>query len=310
MDVKQAELTVVIALVSGAPARLRTCLTALAAQDLQGMEILVPYDQPVAEVLALGSEFPDVEFVLAEGLDTAAARSGASREHHDSIRTVGLRKARGRVVALLEDVGRPARDWARGLLAALDRHPEAVAVGGAMSCDNPRRLNRAVCLADFWRYQPPLPETTTGYASDANIAYRRAALEEVREVWEGDFHETVVNAALLQRGHEIWFAPEALIDQERGRLTWREVIRERYVWGRSFAGTRVRDAPLSKRLVYAAFSPVLPLLLGSRVVRIALGRGSPRSRWLSCLPLVLLLFCVWSLGEAVGYLTARPSAQG
>lgn len=300
------ELTVVVALVSGAVERVRTCLAALTEQRFPGLEILVPYDEPVAAVTGLSSEFPEVEFILAEGLDTSAARAGASREHHDSIRTVGLRRARGRVVAMLEDVGRASPGWCRGLLDALERHPDAGAVGGGMSCGSSRLINRAVCLSDFWRYQEPVPEATSPFLSDANIAYRHDVLESLKDVWEDDFHETVVNGALLERGHQLWLTPAATIYQERGKLRWREALRERYVWGRSFGGTRVKGVPLSKRLVYAVFCPVLPLLLASRAVRIAWDRGSFWSRCLPVLPVLLLLFMVWSFGEMVGYLSGQP----
>lgn len=300
------ELTVVVALVSGAVEHLRTCLTALEAQRFPGLEILVPYDDPVADVTSLSSEFPHVEFIHAEGLDTAAARSGLSREHHDSIRTIGLRRARGRVVAMLEDVGRADPGWCRGMLDALERHPDAGAVGGGMGCGSPRLINRAVCLSDFWRYQLPVPESTSPFASDANIAYRAEVLQSLSDVWEDDFHETVVNGALLGRGHQIWLTPAATIYQERGQLAWGEALQERYVWGRSFGGTRVRGVPLGKRLVYAAFCPALPLLLSSRALRIAWSRGNFWSGCLPVLPSLLLLVIVWSFGEMVGYLSGRP----
>ena len=164
------ELTVVVALVSGAVEHVRTCLAALEAQRFPGLEILVPYDDPVADVTSLSSEFPEVEFIRAEGLDTAAARSGLSREHHDSIRTIGLRRARGRVVAMLEDVGRADPGWCRGLLDALERHPDAGAVGGGMGCGSARLINRAVWLSDFWRYQLPVPEATSPFAQRTRAA--------------------------------------------------------------------------------------------------------------------------------------------
>ena len=112
--------------------------------------------------------------------------------------------------------------------------------------------------------------------------------------------------SLLDRGHQIWLTPRATIYQERGQLGWGEALRERYVWGRSFGGTRVRGVPLGKRLVYAAFCPALPPLLASRAMRIAWRRGSFWSGCLPVLPMLLLLVSVWSLGEMVGYLSGRP----
>ena len=134
----------------------------------------------------------------------------------------------------------------------------------------------------------------------------REVLQSLSDVWEDDFHETVVNGALLERGHQIWLTPAATIYQERGQLGWGEALQERYVWGRSFGGTRVKEVPLSKRLVYAAFCLALPLLLASRAVRIAWTRGSFWSGCLPVLPILLLLFSVWSFGEMVGYLSGRP----
>jgi hypothetical protein len=300
------QLTVVVALVSGSVDHLRSCLSSLEKQRFPGLEILVPYDDPVADVTSLGDEFPLVEFIHAEGLDTAAARSGSSREHHDSIRTVGLRRARGCAVAMLEDVGEADPGWCRGLLDALERHPDAGAVGGGMGCGSARLLNRAVCLSDFWRYQLPLPESTSPFASDANIAYRRDVLESLREVWEDDFHETVVNEALFDRGYQIWLTPAATVYQQRGRLKWGEAIKERIVWGRSYGGTRVKGISFVKRLPFAAICPLLPAVLTSRVVRIAWRRGNFWSGCFPALPTLILLFIMWSYGEMVGYLSGRP----
>jgi len=299
------ELTVVVALVSGEVDRLRVCLTALEAQRFPGLEILVPYDDPVSDVTSLSGEFPLVEFIHAEGLDTSLARSGASREHHDSIRTVGLRRARGRVVAMLEDVGEADSGWCRGLLDALDRHPNAGVVGGGMGCKSKSLLNRAVCLSDFWRYQLPIPEMMSPFVSDANLAYRHEVLSSLQDVWENDFHETVVNGALLERGHEIWLTSDAAVFQQRGRLRLKDVVRERVVWGRSYAGTRVDGISMSRRLIYAALCPLLPFVLASRVVRIAWQRGSFWSGCLPVMPIVFTLFLIWSYGEVLGYISGR-----
>ena len=40
-------------------------------------------------------------------------------------------------------------------------------------------------------------------------------LESVQGLWADDFHETVVNGALLERGHQLWLTPAATVHQER-----------------------------------------------------------------------------------------------
>ncbi len=299
-------VTVVVTLVSGNPQHLKSCLGALFSQhDAPAIEVLIPYDEPVASVRDLESAFPQAQFILAEGLDTAVARTGSSREHHDALRTIGLKHARGRVVAMIEDVGIPNDGWCRSLADALERHPEAGAIGGGMSCGSKRLLNRAVCYNDYWRYQEPLPEMQSPYASDANLAYRRAALDAVRDAWNDAYHETVVHFAMADQGYEVWLVPAATVYQSRTGLSWKEALRERYVWGRSFGGTRVKHTSFAKRMVYAGFSPVLPLLITSRITRIARQRGG-FSGLLPALPSVLLLTTVWAIGEAIGYLSGKP----
>ena len=306
MTESSPHVTVVVTLVSGTPQHLKRCLGALFSQvAAPTMEVLVPYDEPVAEVRHLTSDFPQVRFILAEGLETAVARSGASREHHDSLRTIGLVNARGQIIAMIEDLGTPTQGWCRSLVDALERHPEAGAVGGGMTCGSQRLLNRAVCYSDYWRYQAPLPEVQSTYASDANLAYRRTALEAVRDSWDDGYHETVVQFALLAHGYEVWLAPAAIVAQERGELPWPAALRERFVWGRSFAATRVRDRSPLVRVVYAGFCPVLPLLITSRAARIALERGGFWDRFMPASFLVLILSVVWSIGEATGYLSGR-----
>jgi hypothetical protein len=303
------ELSVVIGLISGRIEDLSACLRALDRQeDAPRFEILVPYDDPCAAVTRLQQNYPAVRFLHAHGLDSAQARAGASREHHDTLRTIGLRVACGRYVVLTEDHAVQDPRWCRALVDALEAHPEVAAFGGAVDCQSSRLLNWAVYFCDFGRYQNPVPEGPAHYVSDSNVAYRREALSAVQAAWDSDYRETVVHRALVEKGDQIWLTPKAVVWQARSGLRLGAALRERYVWGRSFAWARVLGAPLSRRAIYAAFSFVLPFLLTFRLARVAFSRGRSRSMFFACLPLVFLLNVVWAYGEFVGYATGRPAA--
>jgi GT2 family glycosyltransferase len=301
-----AKLSIVVCLTSGAPDDLRRCLRSLGAQAPAGeLEVLVPYDDPVAEVAALAPEFPSARFLRAPRLDSDRARAGASREHHDTLRTIGIRAATGEVIALVEDHAYCADDWRAEMLAALERHPRAAAIGGAVDCESSRTLAWAVWFCDFGRYQSPLPEARAEYVSDTNVAYRRAALEQVGGAWKDDYHETSVHWAMSAAGFELWTTPRAVVRQARGDLRWGEALRERFVWGRSFAGTRAQSLG-AQRWLFAVLSPALPLLRTSRFGRTAFARGRNGGRFVACLPAILVLECVWAVGELAGYVTASP----
>jgi GT2 family glycosyltransferase len=302
-----SSLSVVVGLISGRKSDVRRCLLALHSQTIDGLaEIIVPYDEPCADVATLKAEFPRVRFLLAEGLDTADARAGASREHHDTLRTIGLRAATRDVIALTEDHAVVANTWCEEMLAALARHGNAAAVGGAVECDSEQRLNHAVWFCDFGRYQQEIPEGPAAFVSDSNVAYRRAALDRVATAWQADYHETAVHWAMMAAGFELCTTPRVVVWQARSGLTLGAALRERYVWARSFAGTRARMAGSAKRWIWAAASPILPLLMTWRLFKTAFQRGAYKTQFVRALPLILLLQSVWAVGELVGYVTADP----
>jgi GT2 family glycosyltransferase len=299
-------LSVVVGLISGKRADLERCLRALHDQTLDlEMEVLVPYDPPCAEVAALAAAFPRARFIPV-AIDSARARAGASREHHDTLRTAGLRAARGRVIALTEDHAHTARTWCAEMVAALERWPKAAAVGGAVECDGQRLLQWAVYFCDFGRYQNPLPEGAAEFVSDSNVAYRREALERVAEAWKDDYHETAVHWAMLAAGFELCTTPRVVVWQRRSDLSLAAALRERFVWAKSFAGTRGRMEGPAKRAIYAMLSPLLPFVMTARVAAQSLGRGAHRGRFAAALPLVFLLQCFWALGELAGYVSGKP----
>ena len=305
---QRPDLSVVVALISGKTGDLERCLAALRAQQgAPALEVLVPYDAPCAGSVALGSRFPEARFLPLEGVDTSAARAGASREHHDTLRTLGLRASRGRYVVLTEDHAHADPRFCAGLVAALEHHPKAGCVGGAVECGGRGLLAYAVYLCDFGRYQNPLLDGPAWFVSDSNVCYRREALDAVAPTWRDgqDYHETIVHGAIAQTGFELRLTPAVVVWQTRSGLTLGEALRERFVWGRSYAGSRVAGAPLGHRLVQAVKTPLLPFVLTARLLRGALARKRDVGRALLATPLLLLLSAVWSLGELVGYLTGR-----
>ena len=300
------DLSVVVALISGRPEHLEACLTALMQQvDPPSMEIIVACDEQVGDLTQLQTAFPSVQFLFPIGL-SGAARSGWNREYHDELRAVGLRRARGKLVALLQDDCVPEDRWC-GAVVTGHAGPYA-AVGGAVENGTDRVLNWALYFCDFGQYQKPVPRGTVTNVSDCNASYKRKALERIADVWTNSFQEPIVNSALLARGEVLWMSPDLVVWQKRESLRFRVAIQERYVGGRSFAGKRAARIALRDRIFYATFSCLLPLLLLARMGATAFHRRLRLGVFIRAVPMIMLLTAFWSLGELVGYVTGRPVA--
>jgi hypothetical protein len=268
------------------------------------MEIIVPHDGSDPDLSRLPAEFPEVNFLRVDDLHSKVLPTGFSREHLDELRARGLAVAKGKILALLEDHDRADRVWARTLV---ENHKQPyAAVGGSMENEIDRAVNWAVYFSDFGRYQNPLVAGPSNFLTDANVSYKREVLDEIRDLWKDSFHETTVNDFLVQRGKTLWLAPEAIVFQHRENLNLSRAIKERYVWGRSFAGTRSRQVPASKRLMFLAFSPVLPIILLARKTRAILQKKRLLSEFMKAFPYLTLLTFFWSLGEFTGYWTGKP----
>src|SRR5262245_52135484 len=302
----EPEISIVIALIAGTQGALTTCLGALEASTrVYRVECIVPYDARLGSVEDLVKQFPWVNFVDATAEVDEKQFGSSSREHHDILRALGIRRARGRIIALLEDHGTPSPDWCTAVLQA-HQGPYA-AIGGAVENGVDRLLNWAVYYCDFGRYQNPVPAGPAEFLSDSNVSYKREALESVKALWFDAFHETSVHWELRRQGAMLRLEPRMVVYQTRRTLRLLPALHERYVWGRSFAGTRASETTMARRIVYASLSFLLPVVLSWRIVLQSLHRGRYLSRLLLSLPLIVSLETIWSLGEFVGYVTGRPS---
>lgn len=304
-------LCVVVAVVDGRDA-VAGCLDALRGQQPAGgtpvpsLEVIVPWDASIPEVGALAGAYPEARFLDLGELDTERPIANAAGQHEliDQRRTAGLDACRGELVAMLEDRGWPAPDWAATVDRLHRELPHAV-IGGAVANGADRPLNRAVFLIDFADFEAPFAARESEYVSDVNVAYAARALEATRELWLEGYQETTVHWALAEAGETLWLTPEMLVVEHRRGLTLAGLAAERFHWGRLFATTRLREVGPAARLGYTLLSPLLPPLLLARILRAQAARGRPLGRVVRLLPHLAVLLAAKAVGEMVGYATDR-----
>ncbi len=292
MNAPRPALSVVVVTLVG-ESTLERLLEALRGQDISGgLQVIVPCDDRLGDCPALRERFPEVDFPRVTGRRTYA-----------ELRSLGVERAVGEIVAVTEDHCQPVRGWADAVVRA--HTAERGAVGGPVDKRGPDgAVGWAVYFLDYGRYMPPRPEGPAAELTDLNVSYKRADLAAIRETWAGEFHEPSVHAALESRGLQLWFAPAMTVEQHRP-IRLGEALRDRYVFGRLFGATRVAEAPATRRLIAAAASPLLPPLLVWRVCRGVYARRRRRAELLRALPAILLLASAWALGEFMGYVTRR-----
>ena len=165
-------------------------------------------------------------------------------------------------------------------------------------------------FCDFGKYQTRCPPGESPFVSDANVSYKRSALESIRSTWQETFHETAVNWALASRGEKLTLSPKIIVYQNRGSLRLGNALKERFIWGRSYAATRGTLAGGSKRRSMRPSPPVLPLILLARMAANVLKKRRCIGAFLKALPLTATLTVSWSSGELAGYLTGRANSSG
>lgn len=216
------------------------------------------------------------------------------------LRYLGVREARGELVAILEDHAEVDPDWASALL---DAHADERlgAVGGAVENGRSGLVNAAVFFCEYAAYMGPVAEGETRDLPGNNIAYKREHLMRHARVLDDGKWESWINDRLCDEGVPIASTNRAVVRHIKGfRLGY--FLTQRFHFSRSYAGMRRVDQGWIKRLAYGAGSCVLPALLLARTTRIALRKRRDLGTFALCLPLIASFFAVGALGEMIGYL--------
>lgn len=213
----------------------------------------------------------------------------------------GVRAARGEVVAFCEDHSFPAPGWAEALVEA--HRGEWAVVGPVVVNANPQTL---VSWADFvigyGPWMEPAAAASPRFLPGHNSSYKRAVLlaqgESLEPLLEA---ETVLHLALAGRGLRLRIEPRARTAHVNfSRLpSW---LRVQFLNGRVFAGTRAREWGPGRRLLFAAGSPLIPLLRLARCARELLRPGRPLHLLATASPLLLVGLACDGLGQLLGTL--------
>lgn len=257
-----------------------------------GAELLVVDNSTDGTGELVRRRFPDVRLVRS--------RPSALIPH---LWEEGIRQSRGRIVAITTAHCVPREDWVDHILRA--HAGEHVAVGGAI--ENDRRAGPVDWAVYFCRYTPfmlPFAEGPVPEIPGDNASYRRTWLDRCDATWRNGFWEPDVHAELKKAGARLWLTPSIVVYHKRS-FGLRGFVRQRFHHGMHFGGARARRLSLPKRLLYAALSPAIPVVLVVRIVKRVAARRRHAGALLGSLPFLVLFLLAWTLGELIGYLRGR-----
>lgn len=299
-------LSIVVTIVDGGTFT-RDFLDALRRlEDAPPLEIIVPFDASVEAGLAWRHDYGEVQFLeLGEIVPERPITSEAGQhELFDRRRAAGLAAAQGDLIAILEDRGHPTADWA-WTVVRLHRDLDAAVIGGAIDCKEPTSLlNWAFYVTDFGKYGRPFDSGSVSWVSDVNVTYSRQILEDTRHLWRNRYREPVVHWFLIERGETLFLSNELVVEHTRPRTTLRELLPERFHWGRLFGHIRAMHVSGWRRLALSLAGPLIPPVLWVRHGMVQASKGR-LLRYLKALPLIMVLTIAWTMGEVWGYITRK-----
>ena len=284
-------LSVVVPSVNGW-SDLRDCLTAL---DRERRDVAL-------EVLVVERCGPSVREAVSAEFPWATLMPVSSHETIPDMRRQAFRAARGDAVAVIEDHVIVPAGWAALMLAALRTENELArsVVGGSVeNAATGNTIDWAAFLCEYSHCLPPLPAGEVAWLTGNNVVYPRALLQEFADALGDGNWENVLHEELRKAGVRLVCRPDIAIGHKK-HYSIAEYTSQRYLYARSYAGSRAKDAGLAKRAAYGAGAMLLPPVLFSRVVRRVIASGRHRPELIRSLPLLSVFVTSWALGEVVG----------
>lgn len=288
------------------PARTSVPAMSIVIASVNGWDVLRP---TLASIDAL-PERDRIEVIVVETLggDTRAKL----RSHRPEItmieveerlpiprlRYLGVQKALGELVAILEDHVEVDASWASSLFE-IHQEPWG-AVGGAVENGRSEWLNWAVFFCEYTPYMLPVIEGSATDIPGNNIAYKRPhLLKHARLLDEGKW-ESWINDRLRADGVAIASTNRAIVRHIKPfRLGY--FLVQRFHFARSYAGMRRTDQSWAKRVIFGFGSLILPPLLLARVSKTVFAKKRHLGKFVACLPLIALFMSVGAVGEMMGY---------
>jgi hypothetical protein len=215
------------------------------------------------------------------------------------LRGRAIAAARGEIVAVIDPYSIVQEGWLVEIARAHAERPEPV-IGGPVDLDGAATrglLDWALYINEYGMFLPPMASGRVGLLPGCNVSYKREALFDGERPRYPVFWKTAANAAAGPSG--LWLAGKAVVALDKP-IPFADFVRTRFDHGRCFAG--MRAAGMGERLARAVTAPLLPAVLLWRWAGPFLARNRYGGRLVATLPLQLLLFGMWSLGEMTGYL--------
>jgi predicted dehydrogenase len=212
----------------------------------------------------------------------------------------GVRRARGRVVALTEDHCFPEPEWAAALLVA--HQDDRSVVGPMVRNGNPQTLvSQADFIIGYGPWMEPISGQEMPFLPGHNSSYKRdellalgGRLERLMEA------ETVLHMEWSAQGKCLWVEPAARVRHMNYSL-WRSWIPVQVLAGRVFGGMRASGWPRRRQLFYAAASPLIPAVRFWRSLRELRRPGWTLGGILRIAPVLACGLILDGVGQFLGY---------
>lgn len=285
----QRTISVVIACVNGLPS-IHECLTALERERK---------DVP-AEILVLCCCGKETAAHIAEHFPAVTLIHFPTRLGIPELRAIGMKRATGDIVSIIEDHCIVQNGWFRAMLAAHEKGYEAV--GGTVVNGSVERLTDwAVFLCEYSGVMPPIPDGEVTGITGNNVSYRKTILDRVDDSIKKECWEFFLHQELSRQGVKFLSAPSIIVSHKKEFGFW-YFMAQRYYYSRSFAGMRRKRTSTLRRILYAGASPLLPGLMLWRMTRQVLQKGQHIGTFIRSLPFQAAFMLSYAAGECVGYL--------